>query len=263
MAIGADVQNGGNWSISDLLNQIMGSTSNVVQPNYPAGSFDATPFKQFYDQAYTQLAPYYTQLLKEAGGDLNTALTNLETDYKTGKRITAEDFTNSMSQLGVTLPKEQTALQGSLNQRGMALTENPQGQTQYAGGGEAAREVGMLNTDQKLRQEAVQRTQQRGNESLAQQKLVGSGSSQQNYRNTTEAQQAQHESAATTLGGQFQYADQAAKQAGIAKAQMDAQTGGSSGGNSWSDILKNTYPGWGETEAKADYKAKNPSEKLF
>lgn len=243
---GANVQDGSSG----------GGQPNILQPNYPAGSFDVTPFKQFYDQAYTELSPYYKQLLDEANGDLGVALQNLERDYQTGKRISVEDMTSAMSNLGATFPKEQTALQGGLNQRGIALTENPAGQTQYAGGGQAATEVGMLNTDQKLRAEAVKRTQNRSLESAAINKLTGSESSQQSFRQTTEAQQAQHESQAVSRGSQYQLADEASKQAGINKAEADAKTGGSGGSNvnksgNWMDY----YKGWNENAANADFNA--------
>ena len=214
-----------NTSISDLMNLIMGA-QNTTQPVYPAGSFDVTPFKEFYDKAYIQLAPYYKQLLDEAGGDLSVALTNLEKDYQIGKRTTIEDFGATMEKLGVVLPKEQQQLQGTLNQRGIALTENPQGQTTYAGGGQAKTESDILNEDQKLRAEAVQRTRQRGLESAAFSKLAGGESAQQGYRNTTEAQQKEHETSATNLGSQFQQADIAQKEAGRMKAETDAKTGG-------------------------------------
>jgi hypothetical protein len=253
--------------VTDLNSQLatLTGSDNVIQPNYPAGSFDVTPYQTFLDQAFAQLKPYYTQLLSEAGGDLNVALGNLEQDYQTGKRTTMEDFTSSMDTLGATMKSEQTAKMGDMNSRGFALTENPQGQTTYAGGGLAKSELGSLNEDQKLRQEAVQRTQQRGMQSAAITKLTGSEASQQSYRNTTETQQANEENQANTLAGNLQTADENAKNAGIAKAQADATTGssGGSGGSSWADIYKNIYPGWGETGAKADYKAKNPKETLF
>jgi hypothetical protein len=254
------IQNGGS-NIQDSLNQIMGSSGNIVNPTYPAGSFDVTPFKDFYDKAYQQLAPYYKQLLEEAKGDLNVALTNLERDYAVGARTKVEDFMNSMETLGVTMPAEDTALQGSLNKRGFALTENPQGQTTYAGGGLAADEVGKLSQNQMLRQQAVQRTRQRGLESEAIKKVVGGQKSQQEFRNVTQSQQAAHETQATNLASQYQSADIAGKQAGIARAEAGAKTGGTGGGNVnpedvWS--IKAAHPGynsWNDPNSViADYK---------
>lgn len=234
-------------SIQDLLSPLLGSTSSVIQPNYPAGSFIPTPFKQFYDKAYEELAPYYKQLLSESGGDLDIALTNLERDYKSGKRITGEDFEKNMETLGVTLPQEQTQLQGNLNKRGVALTENPQGQTQYAGGGLAKSSVDTLNQDQKLRAEAIKRTQQRGIETVVNKKLIGSEQAQQSYRDITEKQQAEHESKASSLGQQYQSADLASKQAGIDAAERSAQygTGGKKNVNpNDAGSIKSAYPGY-------------------
>ena len=246
-----NVQNSGGNDLTNLVNSIIGGQGSIIQPNYPAGSFDVTPFKQFYDQAYQELAPYYKQLLDEAGGDLNMALTNLETGYKTGVRIKVEDFQNSMDTLGAILPKEQTALQGGLNQRGMALTENPAGQTVYAGGGLAAGEVGKLGLDQKLRTEAVQRTRQRGLETEAVTKLVGGEKQQQNYRDTTQAQQVAHENQATLRGNQYQLAEQNEKAAGIANAQANANMGNSGGSGNFMDYYKQ----WNPDAAKADFAA--------
>lgn len=204
---------------------IINSQTKILQPNYPAGSFNTTPFKQFYDKAYQQLAPYYKQLLDEAGGDLKVALGNLEQDYVIGKRTKIEDFMADMDKLGIVFPKEQTNLQGTLNQRGIALTENPQGQTTYAGGGQAQKELGALNIDQMLRKEAVERTKQRGLESVAINKLRGEQTAQQQYRDKTEELRSEQESRATQLGGQFQAADLASKQAGIDAAERQAKYG--------------------------------------
>lgn len=246
-----NIQNTGGLGIQDLLNQIIGSPNSVIQPNYPAGSFDVTPFSQFYDQAFKQLAPYYKQLLDEAGGDVKVALGNLEQDYQIGKRTKLEDFQASMDKLGITFPQEQTALQGSLNQRGIALTETPSGKLQYAGGGQAATEVGRLNEDQRLRQEALDRTKQRGLESAAITKVRGEQGVQQQYRNITEGLRSEQEQRATQLGGQYQSADISQKQAGIAKAQVEAQTGVSSNNKSgnWMDY----YKGWNPEAAQADF----------
>lgn len=254
----ANIQNSGD--ITSALGQIMGSENNVAQVQYPEGSFDFTPFKDFYDKAYTELAPYYKQLLDEAGGDLNVALTNLDRDYQTGTRTKVEDFISSMDTLGVIMPKEQTSLQGNLNKRGIALTETSNG-LQYAGGGQAKNELMSLNEDQRLRSQAVQRTRQRGLESEAIKKLTGGQTAQQSYRNTTEAQQAEHETKATSLASQYQSAEQLSKAAGIAKAQAGVDTGSSSGGINPDDVwaIKNAHPGyrgWNDEQAiKADFKA--------
>ena len=247
---------GGGSPVTDLNTALSGLTGsdNIIQPNYPAGSFDVTPYSDFLAKAFDQLKPYYTQLLAEAGGDLQVALNNLETDYQTGKRTTLEDFQSSMDTLGLTMKDEQTKNQGDLNSRGFALTENPGGQTQFAGGGLAKSTTENLNSSQNLRAEAIQRTQQRAMQSAAITKLTGSESSQQSYRNTTETQQANEESQANSLAGNMQAADTASKNAGIAKAQADATTGssGSSSGSKSSNWM-DYYKGWDQNSANADF----------
>lgn len=257
---------GGGSSVQDLISQITGSQNNVAKVNYPEGSFDYTPFQTFYDKAYQELAPYYKQLLNEAGGDLNVAIGNLERDYVTGTRTKVEDFMSSMDTLGVSFPKEDVALQGSLNKRGFALTENPQGQTQYAGGGLARSEVGTKDADQRLRTEAVQRTRQRGLESEAIKKLTGGQTAQQSYRTTTEAQQKEHETQSALLGSRYQSAEQLSKAAGIARAESGVDTGSSGGSSGSSNVnpddvwaIKAAHPGyksWNDENAiRADYRA--------
>lgn len=269
-----DIQNGND--LTNLVASLIGTADNginyqdiinsqtkVLQPNYPAGSFDVTPFSKFYDQAYQQLAPYYKQLLDEAGGDLKVALENLEEDYRIGKRTTIEDFTASMDKLGLAFPQEQTTLQGNLNKRGFALTENPSGQTTYAGGGQAQTELGMLNDDQRLRREAVDRTRQRGLETAALTKIRGEQVSQQQYRNKTEELKSEQENKATQLGSQFQAADLAQKQAGIDAAERQAKYGTTAGGQNIDPNNANSikaayrgYAGWNNPDAIiADYAA--------
>lgn len=255
---GANIQSS-DTSTQDAINRIIGSEGNVAQISYPSGVFDVTPFKDFYEKAYQELAPYYKQLLDEAKGDLNVALGNLERDYVTGKRTRIEDFTDSMNKLGITLPQEDIALQGALNKRGFALTETPGGGTEYAGGGLAKSALDTQNMDQRLRTEAVQRTRQRGLESEAIKKLTGGLTSQQSFRNTAEAQQKEHETKATSLGSQYQSAEQAEKASQIARAESGTSGGSSSNVNPddvWS--IKAAHPGynsWNDVASiKEDYK---------
>jgi hypothetical protein len=166
-----------------------------------------------------------------------------------------------METLGATLPAEDTALQGTLNKRGFALTENPQGQTTYAGGGLAANEVNTLDNNQRLRSEALQRTQRRGLESEAIKKLTGGLSSQKDYRTTTEAQQKDHETQATSLASQYQNAEQLSKAAGISRAEAGVDTGSSGGSVNPDDVwaIKKAHPGYtgwqDENAIKADFRA--------
>lgn len=50
-------------------------------------SFDAE-----VDKAYSDLGSYYSQLLDDAQGDLNKALSRLQEDYDTGKRFRIQNF---------------------------------------------------------------------------------------------------------------------------------------------------------------------------
>jgi hypothetical protein len=49
-------------------------------------------FESEVDKAFNELGGYYTQLLDEAQGDLNLALSRLQEDYDTGKRFSMQNF---------------------------------------------------------------------------------------------------------------------------------------------------------------------------
>jgi hypothetical protein len=166
-----------NSLIQSLTQSNLGLTAPTVDPvatnPIPATLTPSVPITNDYvKQSFQELIPYYTKLLQENGNDVSRAIGRLEEDYKTGVRYTTEDVarkTNqtvedlkaSLSQLGIDFPKEQEALQGDLNKRGIAVTQNPGGSLTYAGGGQPATELSRLNSNQSLRKEAVNRNAQR------------------------------------------------------------------------------------------------------
>ena len=154
----------------------IGSTGGVAPVATPTVSTALTPTvpitNDYVKSAYQSLIPYYTKLLQENGNDVNLAISRLKEDYTTGVRYTTqdvatqttqtkEDLDAAMAKLGITFPQEQASLQDANNKRGIAVTQNADGSTGYAGGGQAGTELGRLNSDQSLRKEAVQRTAQR------------------------------------------------------------------------------------------------------
>lgn len=87
------------------------------------------------DQVYKTLQPYYTQLLKEANGDFNRAVSSLQEDYTKGTRDAKVNFAftqnqqtselqNALSQLGISNKKDQEGTIDDLNKRGMAVYQN-------------------------------------------------------------------------------------------------------------------------------------------
>jgi hypothetical protein len=89
-------------------------------------------------------------------------------------------------------------------------------------------------------------------QSAAINKLTGSESSQQTYRNATESQEQQHEQQATSQASIPYQAAENSQQLGIEKAQQTAQYGTSSSqakSGNWQDY----YKGWDQKAAAADY----------
>jgi len=170
-------------TISDnFANSIKSIQAPTPQPaktiNLDPSLFKIPDLDPLIKEAYDKLAPYYAKLLAESQGDVNKAMARLEEDYASGMRYNTEDVERetgyaktdldaALSQLGITFPQEQEKLLDTQNQRGIALTESPQPNggipqpLQVASEGRAGYETGTLREDQKLRQEAVQRTAQR------------------------------------------------------------------------------------------------------
>lgn len=142
-------------------------------------------------QAYNLVAPYYRQLATEAQGDFTRAKQALTEDYQTGvKQAKQQDaisrqkendsLQNALGTFGIDFDKEQEGGIDTLNQRGMAtyqqgpgntpnvlaksnITANPDFTSTVANpvGGDTGRggyELSRILEDQRLRQEAVQRS---------------------------------------------------------------------------------------------------------
>lgn len=87
------------------------------------------------EQVYNTLQPYYLQLAKEAQGDFNRAVSQLQEDYVKGVRDQkvgfaftqkqqTDDLKNSLASLGITNLQDQESIIDKLNQRGMAVYQN-------------------------------------------------------------------------------------------------------------------------------------------
>lgn len=179
---------------------------------------------------------YYNNLLEQAKGDTNLAISFLDRDYQMGVRHTGENLTATLQGLGLNFGQEQDTLQNNLNQRGIALTDMGPAQTsgqsaqiEYAGGGQPAKELGQLNESQRLRKEAEQRTASQGIEKmgLSRQKGVTSAGQQlQQYGSSlNQGKQQDILNRAQTYFGAYQN-----KQAADLANQQNQQSLGSSGG---------------------------------
>ncbi len=144
--------------------------------------------KTYYDQAFATLQPYYSAKLAEAKGDLEEAKRQITYDYQTGTRYNQQDtnlaterqqqdFESAMKTFGLTTKQENDTQTDTLNKRGIATVEGPNGMQAatgspitydqkgnpvYAGNqGQAGNEISMLREDQGLRKEAETRAAQR------------------------------------------------------------------------------------------------------
>lgn len=163
----------------DQINTLVGgvtnptaSTNGQFQPvAFDPNQFTPPDLQGLMTSAWNTLAPYYSQLLTEAQGDVNRAIQNLETDYQTGVRQTTTqaqtDIQNTLDTLTGSL--QQTApgnqsdvnnLVDTLNKRGIALTQGANGKLDVAGGGQAATQMSNLTSQQALRNEALNRSAQ-------------------------------------------------------------------------------------------------------
>ena len=150
-------------AIQTLANQQSMAIPTPVVPslNYtaPSNSDISSQFQQFLTQASNDpdIVNYYNQLLQQSEYDTTIAENYLEQDYQTGTRNTIQNLQGTLAQLGQTFQQENQQQQDTLNQRGIALTQGPNGQLTYGGGGEANTEIGQTQQSQALRQEAEQR----------------------------------------------------------------------------------------------------------
>lgn len=155
-------------SIMDAINTLVGQYSNAIplpsisNLNFTAPSVSdlSAKWQEFLDRAAKDpdIVTYYNNLLGQAKGDTTLAINFLEKDYQTGVRQNTDNLKATLQSLGLNFGQEQRGMQDILNQRGIALTDMGQGETQYAGGGLPKTELDTLNESQKLRQEAEQRS---------------------------------------------------------------------------------------------------------
>lgn len=187
--------------------------------------FQVPDFNQLVKEAFSDpaLVAYYDRLLKENQGDVNLAKQNLSYQYTTGSRYQQEDLATSMKQLGVQFPQETESLVDTLNKRGIALTQGNGGKLNVATEGRAGTEMSRLTEDQKLRQEAVQRTAQRGVEALGFQKKTGEESIAKGQRDYQEQLQQEREQKSLQMAGIKQTQQQMQQQAEFQKKQLEAQ----------------------------------------
>ena len=151
----------------DAINQLITQTAtNIPVPTLPSldlalpsGTDLDAKWREFLDRAAKDpdIVNYYQNLLDQAKGDTKLAVSFIEKDYQVGTRQESDILTATLEKLGLTSGQEQEQLADTLNQRGIALTED-NGKITYAGGGRAATELGNLNTAQRLRKEAEERS---------------------------------------------------------------------------------------------------------
>lgn len=247
-----DINSSDFW---DKLTKLYNTPSTIAAPNYPAGVFDVTSPDIFIKRAMEELTPYYTQLLKEADGDVNLAKQRLEEDYKLGVRVAKEDLESNLARLGITFTQEANTMRDNLNKRGIALTQTTPGvagRTTYAGGGQPQTELSQLTEDQRLRKEAEDRTAQRAAESAGIKKQRGTEDVTRQDQLYREELQRQKEEQAVSRAGVYSSAEQSQKSAEISKAQAEAAYPTTT---QTSSNFMDYYKGWDPNVAKADYQA--------
>ena len=144
------------------------------------GPFDFN-WEEQYKAAFERLKPYYEQVLKRAGGDLDLAKRIIQSDYDMGMRETKTDRelklkklaletpqeTRSLeaqySQIGITEPQEREALMTSLNRRGISQSGIAKTDYERLAGQQKARRDMMqripeLKAAQSIRKEVIERT---------------------------------------------------------------------------------------------------------
>lgn len=224
-------------SIQTLANQQAAAPPNVSLPSInlqlPNASDLDKKYQEFLNRASNDpdIVNYYNQLLQQAQGDTTIAQNFLENDYQTGTRNIMTNLNASLKSLGLTFGKEQDTLQNTLNQRGIALTQNPNSsKLTYAGGGEAGTEVGQLNESQQLRQEAEQRSAQQGVTGLGNTLQKGLTSTGQQLANTAQTLAGDKSAAIGSRAGQYYGIYQGQQNLKAMQAQQNAAFGGGGGG---------------------------------
>lgn len=251
-----------------LANAISGQYNNVptnqfLPVNINPSQFAAPDFTSLFNTAYNQLAPYYSQLLAEAGGDVNRAIGYLQRDYDTGVRYTntasqqviqsiQDTLANNLAQQGITDTQDFNNAIDTLNKRGIALTQDPatgklmspqMGDTNPQNMGQAGTEAGQLANQQSLRREALNRSAQQqiaSNKLTTQYQLdTAQSANQQNIENQTRNLQKTQEQ----LGQQRQQEalNMAGQQQSLGLQQQQVQTN--------ANILNAQYGRYSQTPA--------------
>lgn len=243
-------------AIAQLTGQLAG---NVPMPSIPSLNVqfpNATDinskWQEFLQRAQSDpdIVNYYNNLLNQAKGDTDLAISFINRDYQMGSRFVGENLDASLKSLGLTFGQENRDLAGTQNQRGIALTQGPDNTTPYAGGGEAATELGNLNQSQSLRQEAEKRSasQQLGQLGLNKEKAqTTAGQQLVNYGNTLQQQkQADVLNRSNMYFGAYQGKVASDYNTNLNKQLGTISSGGqSSGGSNLSDTQKHTNPSSG------------------
>lgn len=188
-------------SIMDAINTLAGTyANNIPLPTISSLNFTAPSvgdisgkWQEFLQRAAKDpdIVNYYTNLLEQAKGDTQLAISYLEKDYQMGVRQTTDNLQANLQAQDLTFGQEDREMANNLNQRGIALTDTgpsqasgQSAQIEYAGGGLPKTELSTLSDSQKLRQEAEQRTATQGIEKMGlsrQKGVTGAGQQLQQY----------------------------------------------------------------------------------
>jgi len=146
--------------------------SSAIQ--YNANDYKVPDFNTILKKIYEspEMVSYYTKLLNENNGDvalaknrlgedraLQLGRTNQDVGIGTGRE--QQDLSSALEVLGIQSGQETEGALDTLNKRGMALTDAPGGGLNVATEGRAGFEMDQLRLQQRLRQEAQQRTSDR------------------------------------------------------------------------------------------------------
>lgn len=214
-------------SLSQLGQQLATNLPQVSMPSLNVqlpsmGDLDSQ-FQQFLQRAAQDpdIVNYYNQILQQAQGDTQIAENFLEQDYQTGVRNTMANLQGSLQQLGLQFGQESQQKQNELNQRGIALTEDPSGKLTYGGGGESQTEVQQMQQGQSLRQEAEQRSAQQQVTGLATNLQKGITSQGQQLSQYAQNLNQQKQSDIANRANQYYGMYQQGQASNLAKAQMN------------------------------------------
>ena len=222
---------------------------------------DQTQQDKWLSDAMAKLKPYYQKLLDNANGDLKEAQTRLDYDYNTGSRYNQEDFAtltgranedavSSLKSLGLTINNENEQQTDTQNKRGIALNQNENNQVGVAqpgmmtydssgnpvvtGTGRAGVEKSMLQEDQSLRREAINRSKNRAlqdiginttrkSEDLANTKATGTYDATAGFRDKQISLDQEQSSKAAAMAESSYNRDMQQKSLSLQQASLDAQ----------------------------------------